>query len=320
MNYRSMGRTGLKVSELCLGCMTFGNEADEALSLRMIDRALDAGINFLDTANVYSRGRSEEIVGKALAQGAPGRRDQVVLATKVRGRMGEGPNEEGLSRLAIFQQVEASLRRLQTDHIDLYQVHSWDASTPLSETLEALNDLVRQGKVRYLGCSNFAAWQLARALWISDVRGLARFDCIQPRYNLVDRVIEMELLPLCRDQGVGVICYSPLAGGVLTGKYRPGEPPPPESRGARNEGFLRNRVAPHNVERAHRVLTVLQEISHPPTQTAVVWTLANPTLTSAIIGARNMEQLDTLLEGWGWELAPEEKARLDEVSALPPLH
>ncbi len=316
MNYRRMGRTGLKVSELCLGCMTFGNEADEPLSLRMIDRALDAGINFLDTANVYSRGRSEEIVGKALQ----GRRDQVVLATKVRGRMGEGPNEQGLSRLAIFQQVEASLRRLRTDHIDLYQVHSWDPSTPLDETLDALNDLVRQGKVRYLGCSNFAAWQLARALWISDVRGAARFDCIQPRYNLIDRVIEMELLPLCQDQGVGVICYSPLAGGVLTGKYRPGEAPPPDSRGARNEGFMRGRAAPHNVEHAHQVLTVLQGIPHPITQTAVAWTLANPTVTSAIIGARNEDQLAAVLDGWGWELSSDDKARLDEVSALPPLH
>ena len=316
MNYRRMGRTGLKVSELCLGCMTFGNEADEVLSVRMIDRALDAGINFLDTANVYSRGRSEEIVGKALQA----RRDRVVLATKVRGRMGDGPNDEGLSRFAIFQQLEASLRRLQTDHIDLYQVHSWDAATPLDETLDALNDLVRQGKVRYLGCSNFAAWQLARALWISDVRAGARFDCIQPRYNLIDRVIEMELLPLCQDQGVGVICYSPLAGGILTGKYRPGEPPPPDSRGKRNEGFMRNRGARHNVERAQQVLSVLQDIGHPITQTAIAWTLANPTVTSAIIGASNWDQLTALLDGWGWELSGEHKARLDEVSALPPLH
>jgi len=311
-----MGRTGLKVSELCLGCMTFGNEADEALSLRMIDRALDAGINFLDTANVYSRGRSEEIVGKALHA----RRDRVVLATKVRGRMGEGPNDEGLSRLAIFQQVEASLRRLRTDYVDLYQVHSWDGSIPLEETLDALNDLVRQGKVRYLGCSNFAAWQLARALWLSDRRDMVRFDCIQPRYNLIDRVIEMELLPLCRDQGVGVICYSPLAGGVLTGKYRPGQPPPPDSRGGRNEGFFQRRAAPHNVERAHQVLAVLTDLPHPTTQAAVAWTLANPVVTSAIIGASNWEQLTTMLDGWGWELTADEKARLDEVSTLPPLH
>lgn len=316
MNYRHVGRTGLKVSELCLGCMTFGNEADEALSLRMIDRALDTGINFLDTANVYSRGRSEEIVGKALR----GRWDRVVLATKVRGRMGEGLNEEGLSRFAIFQQVEASLRRLQTDHIDLYQVHSWDPNTPLAETLDALNDLVRQGKVRYLGCSNFAAWQLARALWVSDARGWARFDCIQPRYNLIDRVIEMELLPLCRDQGVGVICYSPLAGGILSGKYRPGEPPPPDSRGSRNQGFMQRRGAPHNLERAQQVLAVMQEIDHPIPQTAIAWTLANPAVTSAIVGASKWEQLETLLEGWGWQLTPDEQARLDEVSALPPLH
>src|SRR5262249_36579236 len=172
MKIKNLGRTGLKVSELCLGCMTFGNEADEALSVRMIRRAIDAGINFLDTANVYGHGRTEQIVGKALQ----GVRARGVLATKVRGRMGDGPNEEGLSRLAILQQVEASLRRLQTDHIDLYQVHSWDAGTPLDETLAALNDLVRQGKVRYLGCSNFAAWQLGKSLWRSDRNGWARFD------------------------------------------------------------------------------------------------------------------------------------------------
>jgi 1-deoxyxylulose-5-phosphate synthase len=317
MKIKSLGRTGLKVSELCLGCMTFGNEADEELSVRMVRRAIDAGINFLDTANVYGRGRSEEIVGKALQ----GVRDRVVLATKVRGRMGDGPNEEGLSRLAILQQLEASLRRLQTDHIDLYQVHSWDASTPLDETLAALNDLVRQGKVRYLGCSNFAAWQLAKALWRSDRGGWARFDCLQPRYNLVDRVVEREHFPLCLDQGVGVINYSPLAGGILTGKYRPGEAPPPGTRGGDNPGFMQNRGRPHNLERAQAVLGVLREIPHPPVQIAVKWTLAHPAVTSPIIGARGMEQLNAFLDGWDdWELAPEEKARLDEVSAPPPLN
>src|SRR5262245_48103719 len=317
MKIKRLGRTGLKVSELCLGCMTFGKEADEETSICMVRRAEGAGINLLDTANVYGRGRSEEVVGKAIA----GRRDAFVVATKVRGRMGEGPNDEGLSRLSILRECEASLRRLNTEYIDLYQVHSWDPATPLEETLCALNDLVRAGKVRYLGCSNFAAWQLALALGISERRGWARFDSIQPRYNLIDRVVEREHFPLCLDQGVGVINYSPLAGGILTGKYRPGEAPPPESRGAENPAFMQNRGKPHNLERAQAVLRVLREIPHPVVQTAVKWTLAHPAVTSPIIGARSMEQLNGFLDGWDeWELAPEEKARLDEVSALPPLN
>lgn len=317
MKIKNLGRTGLKVSELCLGCMTFGKEAEEALSIRMIHRALDAGLNFLDTANVYVGGRSEEITGKAIRD----RRDNVVLATKVRGRMGVDPNAEGLSRYSIFQQVEASLRRLGTDHIDLYQVHSWDASTPLEETLNALNDLVRVGKVRYLGCSNFAAWQLTKALWISDTHGWVRFDCIQPRYNLIDRVVEREHFPLCLDQGVGVINYSPLAGGILTGKYRPGQPPPSDTRGGENAGFMANRGSEHNLERAQAIAEVLKEIDHPLVQTAVKWTLAHPAVTSPIIGARSMEQLDSFLNGWDdWELSPEEKTRLDAASAPPPLN
>lgn len=317
MKIKRLGRTGLKVSELCLGCMTFGKEADEALSLRMIERAAEGGINFLDTANVYNRGVSEEIVGKALV----GQRDRFVLATKVRGRMGPGPNDEGLSRYAIFQQAEASLRRLRTDHIDLYQVHSWDAETPLDETLSALNDLVRSGKVRYLGCSNFAAWQLALSLGISRENGWARFDCIQPRYNLIDRVLEREHLPLCLDQGIGVINYSPLAGGILTGKYQPGAAPPSGSRGGDNPAFMENRGKAHNLERARAVVSVLQEIPHPLVQTAVKWTLAHPAVTSPIIGARSMEQLDAFLNGWSdWELSTEDKARLDDVSVLPPLN
>ncbi len=317
MKYKKLGRTGVRVSELCLGCMTFGNEANEEQSVAMMRRAEEAGINFLDTANVYSRGRSEEIVGKAIE----GRRDRFVLATKVRGRMGDGPNDEGVSRFAIFQQAEASLRRLRTDHIDLYQIHSWDANTPLEESLDALNDLVRSGKVRYLGCSNFAAWQLAKALGLSAQQGWARFDCIQPRYNLIDRVVEREHLPLCLDQGVGVINYSPLAGGILTGKYTPGQGAPAESRGRDNPGFMENRGKPHNLERAQAVVHAMREITHPLVQIAVKWTLAHPAVTSPIIGARNMAQLNGFLDGWDqWELSAEDKAKLDDVSALPPLN
>ncbi|HYF49733.1 MAG TPA: aldo/keto reductase [Planctomycetota bacterium] len=317
MKVKNLGRTGLRVSELCLGCMTFGNEANEADSIAMINRAVEAGVNFLDTANVYSRGRSEEIVGKALA----GRRERFVLATKLRGKMGDGPNDEGVSRYAVFQQVDASLRRLNTDHIDLYQVHSWDANTPLEETLDALNDVVRAGKVRYLGCSNFAAWQLAKALGLSALHRWARFDCIQPRYNLIDRVVEREHFPLCLDAGVGVINYSPLAGGILTGKYPPDGPPPPISRGGQNKWFMEGRAKQHNLVRAQAVVSVLKEIPHPIVQTAIKWTLAHPAVTSPIIGARDMAQLNAILDGWdAWELGADDKKRLDEVSELPPVN
>lgn len=310
MNYKRLGRTGLKVSELCFGCMTLGDEADENLSIRMVERCLEAGINFFDTANVYAEGRSETILGKALQ----GKRDRVVIATKVRHPVGMGPNDSGLSRYHIMQQVEISLRKLQTDCIDLYQVHRWDTDTPLDETLRALDDLVRQGKVRYVGCSNFSAWQLVRALWLSDKHDWARFDCIQPRYNLIDRAIETELLPACEAFGVGVMVYSPLAGGILTGKYKPGEPFPAGTRGAESEFFRQNRAKPHLLELAQQIVPVMQRFDRPIVQTAVAWTLAHPAVTSAIIGARNMEQLELILNGWQGALPPEEKQILDQVS------
>ena len=202
MEYRRLGRTGVWVSEIALGCAHLGSKpADEGEAVKLVHRAVDLGINLIDTANIYVGGRSEEIVGKALR----GIRHQVVLATKVRGRMGEGRNDEGLSRYHIVRQVEASLRRLQTDYIDLYQVHWWDANTPLDETLRALDDLVRQGKVLYIGCSNFAAWQLCKSLWLSDKNGWARFETNQVRYSLLDRSVEVELVPLCESEGVGIL-------------------------------------------------------------------------------------------------------------------
>ena len=223
MNTRRLGRTGLKVSEICLGTMTFGHQCDEKTSFAILDRATEAGVNFIDTADVYpvppaleTAGRTEAIIGTWLQ----GKRDQYVLATKCRMRVGPGPNDEGLSRRHVLQAAEDSLRRLRTDYIDLYQAHSFDPETPQDETLRAFDDLVRQGKVRYVGCSNFAAWQVALGLGSSAQLGLARYDCVQPRYNLLYRDIEAELLPLCRDQGLGVIAYNPLAGGFLSGKYR----------------------------------------------------------------------------------------------------
>src|SRR5947209_6905660 len=228
MKLRRLGRTGLQVSEICLGTMTFGHQCDEETSFEIMNKAADRGVYFLDTADVYpvppspeTAGRTEEIVGHWLK----GQRDQYVVATKCRIRVGTGANDAGLSRRHILRACDESLRRLQTDYIDLYQPHSPDPDTPPDETLRALDDLVRQGKVRYLGCSNYPAWQVALALGISERHGWARFDCVQPRYNLLYREIESELLPLCRDQGLGVIPYNPLAGGFLTGKYRSLERP-----------------------------------------------------------------------------------------------
>ncbi|MCC7353095.1 MAG: aldo/keto reductase, partial [Anaerolineae bacterium] len=238
MEYRRLGRTGLKVSELCLGTGVFSAPVDEETSHRILSAAFSGGINFIDTADIYSGwvahvGSSEEIIGRWLKNQPRG---QLVIATKVRGSMGEGPNDQGLSRVHIMHAVEASLRRLQTDYIDLYQTHSPDDTTPLDETLRALDDLVHQGKVRYIGCSNYPAWKLCKALWVSDKHGLARYDCLQPHYNLIRRAeFERELMPLCQDQGLGVIPYSPLAGGFLTGKYRKDQPIPPNSRGEKNQ-------------------------------------------------------------------------------------
>ncbi|MGD8240051.1 MAG: aldo/keto reductase [Armatimonadota bacterium] len=292
MDYVKLGTAGVDVSRVCMGCMTFGRETDRDESIRIVHAALDAGVNFIDTANIYGRGDSEEITGEALK----GRRDEVVLATKVNSPMGRGPNMRGLSRYHIMQQCEASLKRLQTDHIDLYQTHHYDPSVPLEETLSALSDLVRQGKVRYIGASNHAAWQLCEALWVSDVNRLEKYVSIQPRYSLLSREIEFELLPLCRARGVGVIVYSPLCGGILTGKYRPGDAPPEGSRPETNQNFGQFFTEEH--------LTTVSKLGewaagHDMTlpQLAIAWVLANPVVTSAIVGARTVEQLEQSLPG-----------------------
>jgi aryl-alcohol dehydrogenase-like predicted oxidoreductase len=288
MEYTNLGRTGLKVSRMCLGCMTFGREIDEAASLPIIQHALDAGINFFDTANVYGNGASETIVGHALK----GMRHSIVLATKVYGQMGNGVNDRGLSRYHIMQAIEESLRRLQTDHIDLYQVHRWDADTPIEETLRALDDLVAHGKVRYIGCSNFAGWQLIKALWSSDRRGYARFDCVQPPYSLVRRDIESELLPACRDQHVGVIPYSPLAGGFLSGKYEKGREIPSGSRFDVTKFYQ----DVYMKDKSWRVVDALKEYAarheEPKEQLAIAWVASHPAVTAPIIGARSVEQLE----------------------------
>ncbi len=251
MEYRSLGRTGVMVSPLCLGAMNFGGPTDEAASIQIINRALDGGINFIDTANVYNAGESERIVGKALKEN--GKRDQVVLATKANGAMGPGPNDRNITRYHIMKACDDSLRRLQTDHIDLYQMHRPSFTIPQDETLRALDDLVRQGKVRYIGSSTHPAWMLMEALATSERYGLNRYVTEQPPYNLLDRRIENELVPLCQRYGVGIIPWSPLAGGVLAGRYRPGEQAPADSRMARSGKFFSDRVTPRAVEVAAQV-------------------------------------------------------------------
>jgi aryl-alcohol dehydrogenase-like predicted oxidoreductase len=319
MKIKRLGRTGLKVSEICLGTMTFGNQCDEPTSRAIMDRAVEHGVTFFDTADVYplgaaggDHGRTEEYVGRWLK----GRREQIVLATKFFGEMGESPNDHGGSRKHIFQAVEASLRRLQTDYIDLYQMHAVDYETPLDETLRALDDLVHSGKVRYIGCSNYPAWVLTRALWTSDKLGLARFDSVQPRYNLLFRHIEAELLPLALDQGVGVISYNPLAGGVLTGRYQAGQAVEAGTRfSLNNAGPMYQARYWHDaqLQAVDGLKQVCAEHNAPITQVAVAWVLAQPGITSAIVGASKPEQLDQSLPAVDLTLAEPLMAACNDV-------
>lgn len=317
MNHRYLGNTGLKVSELCMGAMTFGRESSEEVSHRMLDRFVEAGGNFIDTANVYSTGTSEEVLGRWLA-GKP--REQFVIATKVRFSMGDGPNAVGLSRKHIVHQVERSLRRLGTDYVDLYQVHCWDRGTPLEETLNTLHKLVHSGKVRYIGASNFTGWQLQKAIDISKHHGWEPFRCLQPQYNLLCRSTEWEVLPVCMNEGLGVIPWSPLKGGWLTGKYRREmEAPPAGSRveKAEEKGWSEswsNYANEHTWNLIDVLLEVADELGKTPAQVAINWLLQRPGVTAPIIGARNMEQLEDNLGAVGWVLDEEQMARLNEAS------
>jgi aryl-alcohol dehydrogenase-like predicted oxidoreductase len=316
MEYRRLGRTGLMVSELCLGCMTFGRETDEGDSREIISRFLEAGGNFIDTADVYSKGVSEEITGRAIK----GVRDDIVLATKVFFPMGDDPNDVGLSRKHVTQGCENSLRRLGTDYIDLYQVHCWDGVTPLEESLSALTDLVRSGKVRYIGVSNFTGWQLMRSLHISEAHGFERFVCLQPQYSLVERNIEREILPVCREEGLGVIPWSPLGGGFLSGKYRRGERPPQGSRIAEAVESMEEHWDRRATERNWNTLNAVGEISEETgrsyAQISLNWLLRQEVVTAPIIGARNVDQLEDNLGATSWELGEEQVARLSGVSDL----
>ena len=318
MEYRFMGRTGLKVSEICLGTQTFGWGADEATAHALADRFVEAGGNFFDTSNIYNQGQSETMLGTWLK--SRGQRARWVIATKVFFPTGDCPNDTGLSRKHIFDQIDASLRRLQTDTIDLYQMHCWDASTPLEETLGALNDLVRTGKVRYLGASNYTPAQLTRAIMLSEGRGWARFDCLQPEYSLLVRSTEWELLPVCRAEGIGVICWSPLAGGWLTGKYRRGQPPPPGSRVGRADRWD-DLPEQRESEQTWRIVDALLEIGQAraktPSQVALNWLMQQPGGTAPIIGVRTLAQLEENLGSVGWTLSADEQARLDAASQIP---
>ena len=317
MEIRRLGRSGLKVSALCLGTMTFGNQTDEEPAFAIMDKAYEAGVFFFDSADVYpvvprpeTWGRSEQIVGKWLRN--RGLRERIVLATKARARVGPGPNDAGLSRKHLLDAIDASLRRLQTDYVDLYQVHSFDPETPLDETLRALDEIVRSGRARYLGCSNFAAWQLAKALWLSDKHGLARFDSVQPRYNLLDRRIEDELLPLSLDQGVGVIPYSPIAGGLLTGKYGAGREPDPH---ARYILFGRQaQITPQALAAIDGLTALAHEHGATLAQFAVAWVAAHPAVTAPIVGATRPEQLDETLHAAQLKLDEATVRRAGEIA------
>ena len=312
MDYAVLPRTGVEVSRLCLGTMMFGGPTDQEESIRIIHQALDCGINFIDTANVYNRGESERIVGQALQD----RRHQVVLATKVRGAMGEGPNEGGSSRYHILSEVENSLRRLRTDHIDLYLLHRPDPLTPIEESLAALDTLVQQGKVRYLGCSNFDAWQVGAGLGASERRNFASFACVQPLYNLVNRDAEVELFPCCRHYDLGVMVYSPLARGVLSGKYRQDRDLPAESRAGRQDRrILETEMRPESFAVAEQLQSLARAHGRTLTQFALAWVLANPIVSAAIIGPRTIAQFKDNLGCLGWQI---EASALDEIDGLVP--
>ena len=320
MEYRRLGRSGLYVSSLTLGTMTFGGQGDfsavgstdVAGARRQVDMCLDAGVNLFDTANIYSSGESEEILGEAIS----GRRDDLLLATKVRMPAGEGPNDTGLSRHHIIRECEASLRRLGTDYIDLYQVHEWDGLTPLEETLEALDTLVRSGKVRYVGASNYSGWQLMKALGVSERLGLQRFVSQQIHYTLQAREAEYELVPLAIDQECSILVWSPLAGGLLSGKYRRDAD---ASEGRHVEGWDEPPV--RDTDKLYDIVDVLVEISQDrgvsAAQVALAWLLGRPGVASAVVGARTDEQLTDNLKAAELVLSEEERRRLDEVSAPP---
>jgi aryl-alcohol dehydrogenase-like predicted oxidoreductase len=314
MKYRNLGKSGLKVSELCLGTMTFGKRTDEAEARQMVDLAFDAGVNFFDTADGYADGDSETILGRALR----GRRRDAVIATKFFNPMGPGPNDSGISRVYIMNAIEASLKRLGTDHVDIYYIHHVDVQTPIEEALRALDDLVHQGKVRYIAVSNYEAWRLSEAVWTSKANGLASFVCYQPQYSLVVRDIEQELTPLCLHHGLGIVPWAPLASGFLTGKFAPGERSAAGSRADDGWAWHGRFFAANADDTLRELLAVSEELGKTPAQVALRWVLEQPGISSVIAGVRTADQLRDNLGATGWKLEGEWLKRLNEVSYLPP--
>jgi len=320
MQYVSFGSTGVKVSRLAVGLGLRG-QGDETVAQRMVEHAIDQGINLIDCANIYGPmddraniGRSESVVGKAII----GKRDHVVITSKVASAVGAGPNDAGLSRYHVLREIEGTLRRLQTDHVDVYLAHAYDATTPLEETVRALDDVVRSGKARYVGCCNFAAWQACRALWVADSLNAHGFMCVQNAYSLLNRQPEAELVGFVRDRGLGFMAYSPLAVGLLSGSYRPGQPAPAGTLWATR---LADRFDNTMQGSTARVVTAVQQIAtelgKTPAQIAIAWVLSHPEITCAISGADTLEQLDDVLGAVGWELPAELRRQLDDVSAVP---
>jgi aryl-alcohol dehydrogenase-like predicted oxidoreductase len=314
MEYRWLGRTGVKVSPLCLGTDNFANPTPEVEAIQIVNRALEAGINLIDTSNSYAAGKSERIVGRALAEN--GRRQEAIIATKVYFPVGSGPNDGGTSRLHIIKACEDSLRRLQTDYIDLYQLHRSSPSTPIDETLSALNDLVRQGKVRYIGCSTFPAWRVMEALMVSELKGYARFISEQPPYNLLDRRIENELIPLAQAYDLAVIPWSPMAMGLLAGRYSDAEQYPPDSRASLRGGVYADRITARGIEVGQQFVQLAQRYNLSPAQLAVLWVKEQPGITAPIIGPRTIEQLEHLLPVAEMRLNEALRAACDDL--VPP--
>lgn len=314
MQYRRVGRSGLKVSLLGLGGNNFGARIDAERTRQVVEGALEEGVTFFDTADVYGEGRSEEYLGRALGA----RRSDVVIGTKVAGTTGPGPNDRGSSRQHIMAGVDASLHRLGTDYIDLLQIHRWDADSPLEETLDALNDLVRMGKIRYIGCSNYSGWQMTWGLGISDRRGWSKFISAQPHYSLLYRESERELIPACGEFGIGVIPYFPLAAGVLTGKYREGQPAPAGTRGAQSERFLQRFATARNLAVVRRLESWARERGHTITELAIAWLAAQPTVATVITGATRPDQVRENAKGAEWTLTPAEAAEIAALTETPP--
>ncbi len=304
MDYRTLGQAGVKVSPICLGTMMFGGQTNEADSISIIHKAMDLGVNFIDTANMYNAGESEVVVGKALSD----RREQAILATKGRQKMGEGPNEQGGSRVHLMRELDKSLKRLGTDYVDIYYYHAPDDDTPIEETLRALDDMVRSGRVHYIACSNFRAWRICEALWTSDKLNLHKFACVQPLYNIVNRDIEVEVLPLCRAHGLGVVSYSPLARGILTGKYKKFGEYPEGSRASRNDPRMNQaELRAASIEISQAISERAESKGCSASQFSLAWCLGNPILTSVIVGPRTMEQFDDNVKAFDVEITDDDE-------------